>query len=194
MHDKLLNELVETYFQSRPNLHKPRNLLSIFFLACSGAGKSTLRKTIVEKLGATYVCNDEVRALLEAHPIAIEHGVLLKEIVANTWQKIITEASNKMVVFDNNIIQYYMYPDSYLQVSIRETIPNFVICVDIPATMLKQRVIDRAINAGQILEELPGQLVDYEKAKSDVPSDWVLSNSSTAKEVQSMLKAIAQRQ
>jgi predicted kinase len=194
MHDMLLHGLVEIYFQSRPNLGKPNKPLSIFFLACSGAGKSTLRKIIVEELGATYVCNDEVRALLDTNPDAVKHNVLLKEIVTSTWQRILAESENKMVVFDNNIIQYYQHHDSYLNASIRKDIPTFVIRLDIPAPVLEQRIIDRAVDVDHLRSELPGQIADYEKALMDIPSDWVLTDESAREDTRQMLDAIARHE
>jgi dephospho-CoA kinase len=190
MHDQLVEDLTEIYFKSRPNLQNHRNPLSIFFLACSGAGKSTLRKKIIQATGATYVCNDEVRELLEQNPKAIEADVSLKEIVAKTWQKIMQESLNKMVVFDNNIIQYYMYEDSYINVSQQNNIPIYTVCIEVPAEKLKERIISRDIKTEQIMQELPGQLTDFKKAKEDISCDWALTEDISDEEIDKLIDDI----
>lgn len=140
---QLLDKLVFEYYSSRPNLGISHHALCVFFFACSGSGKTTTRKLLVERLRTTYVCNDEVRLLLEKYPEAVEQGVELKTIVAETITKIFTEARNKLVIYDNNIIQYYMHGDSYINVARANHLPVFVIGLEAPEEELKKRITSK---------------------------------------------------
>jgi gluconate kinase len=177
MYDELLDELVSEYYLSRPNLQISNGELCVFFFACSGAGKTTTRRLLVNKLGATYVCNDEVRGLLARYPEAARQGIGLKDIVTKTVERIFTEAPNKLVIFDNNIIQYYVHADSYLNVARAHQRPIFIIGLESSESELEKRIKNRGVNVAQILSELPGQLEDYRKATDDIKPDWVLNIS-----------------
>jgi len=165
MTKKLLEKIVGEYYSTRPNLHVHNAPLCVFFFACSGSGKTTLRKLLVEELRATYVCNDEVRGLLSQNPQATELGIVVKDIVSRTVEKIFAETSNHLVVFDNNIIQYYMHADSYLNVAKAKARPVYIIGLEATEETLVKRIKTRGVNVAQILEELLGQLRDYDKAK-----------------------------
>lgn len=190
---RLLDQLVDQYYSSRPNLETTNAPLCIFFLACSGAGKSTMRKHFVEQLGMTYVCNDEVRLLLDQYPTAVESGIELKHIIAKTWDKILAEAPNKSVIFDNNIIKYYLHDDSYINVAIRLKVPVFVIDLQAPEATLKDRIVARNINTKQILADLPAQLVDYDNATMDIAADWTLVSPPNETELGYLTAELAKR-
>ncbi len=178
MPGNLLNKLVEEYYLTRPNLEVSNNPLCVFFVACSGSGKSTTRRLLVGKLKATYVCNDEVRELLAKYPEANEQGIEIKTIVAETVERIFAGAANKFVVFDNNIIQYYLYDDSYPNVAKAKYRPVFTIGLEASEEQLTQRIKARGVNVVQILSELPGQLDAYKKATQDIKTDLSLNLSS----------------
>jgi len=99
MSDGLLNKLVDEYYAGRPNLLISNPALCVFFFACSGSGKTTIRRMLVDKLKATYVCNDEIRELLAKYPEAVEQGIELKTIVAETVEKIFRESPNRLIIF-----------------------------------------------------------------------------------------------
>lgn len=189
----LLDKLVNEYFDTRPNLDVAHPPLCIFFLACSGSGKSTLRRRIVESLKATYVCNDEVRQMLQKHPEAVSSGIGLKDIVAKTWMRILAETSNKMVVFDSNVIRYFKQADSYIETAMSLNLPLFLINLQISEPLLKKRIITRDIDTNNLLAELPSQLDDYKKARSALSPDYVLDDSSTEREVEELLRTLARR-
>lgn len=189
----LLDALVNEYFGTRPNLGVAHPPLCIFFLACSGSGKSTLRRRIVEALKATYVCNDEVRQMLERHPEAVRSGIGLKDIVTKTWMRVLSEAPNKMVVFDSNVIRYYRQPDSYILTARSLDLPLFVINLHMSESLLKKRIIARGIDTDSLLSELPTQLNHYERARSTLSSDYVLVDSSTEREVDELLRVLSGR-
>lgn len=175
MSDSLLTRLVEEYYSSRPNLGVSNSPLCIFFLACSGSGKSTTRRQLVDKFKATYVCNDEVRTLMTRYPETSDQGIELKTIVARTVEKIFAEAPNKLIVFDNNIIQYYMHDDSYLNVAKANSRPIFIIGLEATEEELVKRVEARGVNVAQILSDLPLQILDYDKAAQDIKPDWSMN-------------------
>jgi predicted kinase len=194
MRSKLLEKLVSEYYLSRPNLQIKNAPLCVFFFACSGSGKSTTRRLLVHELGATYVSNDEVRELLAKYPEAAQQDIELKDIVAETVERIFTEAPNKLVIFDNNIIQYYMHADSYLNVAKARQRPIFIIGLEASEPELENRIKDRGINVAQILSELPGQLINYKKATDDIKPDWVLQSTDdkdALKELFSLLNTVA---
>lgn len=183
MSKNLLKELVEEYYASRPNLEVSNDPLCIFFFACSGSGKSTTRRRLVEDMKVTYVCNDEVRELMAKYPEAWEQGIELKTIVAETVEKIFAEASNKLVVFDNNIIQYYMHADSYLNVARAHGRPVFIIGLEATEKELTERIKARGVNVTQILSEIPRQLEDYQKARQDIKPSYSLSIDDSTQEL-----------
>lgn len=183
MREDILKSLVEEYYEARPNLDVDNKPLCIFFFACSGSGKSTTRKLLVDKLQATYVCNDEVRELLAEHPEATEHGIELKNIIAATVENIFAKSPNKLVIFDNNIIRYYMHDDSYLNVATTNHRPVFIIGLDVSEELLTQRIKDRGVNVAELLSELPGQLKDYQKAKRDLKPNWLSGSDVDAQDL-----------
>lgn len=178
-----LKQLVDEYYASRPNLEVNNAPLCIFFFACSGSGKSTTRRLLVENLNATYVCNDEVRELLTKYPEATNQGIDLKAIIAGTVEKIFEEASNRLVVFDNNIIRYYMHENSYLNVAKAKHRPVFIIGLDADEQQLIERIKTRGVNVDQILSDLPGQIRAYKKATQDITPDWLLNTKSNFSEL-----------
>ncbi|HSX31407.1 MAG TPA: AAA family ATPase [Candidatus Saccharimonadales bacterium] len=191
MPTNLLKKLVEEYYATRPNLAVSNDPLCIFFFACSGSGKSTTRRLLVDNLRATYVCNDEVRELLAKYPEATQEGIELKTIVAETVERIFARSPNKLVIFDNNIIQYYMHDDSYLNVAKAKRRPVFIIGLEAPEEQLAERVRARGINVTQILSELPGQLEAYKKATQDIKPDLSLNPSS---DTQALIKLVRKSQ
>ncbi|MBP7807277.1 hypothetical protein KA047_02160 [Candidatus Saccharibacteria bacterium] len=190
MSEYLLKKLAEEYYASRPNLEVSNSPLCIFFFACSGSGKSTTRRLLVDKLDATYVCNDEVRILLKKYPKATEQGIELKAIVAEVVEKIFALAPNKLVVFDNNIIQYYMHGDSYLNVANANRRPVFIIGLEATEEELANRIQVRGVDVAQILSELPDQLRDYNKATKDIKPDWSMKQSGNIQELITKLQDI----
>jgi predicted kinase len=185
----LLQKLVDEYYGSRPNLAIPNSPLCVFFFACSGSGKSTTRRRIVEAFKATYVCNDEVRDLLARYPEAIDLGIELKHIVAETVEKIYHDSPNKFVVFDNNIIQYYMHEDSYLNVAKAKGRPVFIIGLEATETELRERIIARGINVAHLINGLPQQLEDYRKATKDIAPNWSMRIDGDSNELFSQIEA-----
>lgn len=183
-----LEQLVEEYYTSRPNIGIDNAPLCVFFFACSGAGKSTTRRLLVENMNATYVCNDEVRELLAKYPEATSQGINLKVVIAETVEKIFKEAPNKLVIFDNNIIRYYMHQDSYLNVARAKHRPIFIIGLETSEQQLTERIKARGINVEQILSELPGQVADYKKATQDITPDWSLGTESDIQELVGCLR------
>lgn len=178
--NNLLGKLVQEYYGSRPNLETYNSPFCIFFFACSGSGKSTIRNYLVNRLDATYVCNDEVRMLLMNHAEENDSEVTLKQVVEMTVEKIFSEAKNHLVVFDNNIAQYYMHEDSYLNVAKKHNRPVFIIGLDAQEDILRQRIIERGVNVEELLEELPGQVQDYQKAKKDITPDFHTNHATQA--------------
>ncbi len=166
----------------------PHNPFCIFFFACSGSGKSTVRRSLVSELKATYICNDEIRELLQKYPEAVEQGIELKTIAANTVEKIFKEAPNKFIVFDNNIVQYYMHDDSYLSVARAHNRPVFIIGLESSEKELVKRIKDRGVNVAQILGGLPAQLHDYKKATRDIKPDWTISDTDEKTKLYKMIK------
>lgn len=191
MPETLLTKLVEEYYATRPNLDVINAPLCILFFACSGSGKSTTRRLLVNDLGATYVCNDEVRELLAKYPEATEAGIELKTVIAETVEKIFAEASNKLVIFDSNIIQYYQYGDSYLNVAKANHRPFFIIGLEASEEQLAERIRARGVNVAQILDNLPDQLVAYKKATKDIKPDLSLNPNS---DVQELIESIRSTQ
>lgn len=183
-----LRQLVEEYYASRPNLEVNNAPLCVFFFACSGSGKSTTRRLLVKNIGATYVCNDEVRELLAKYPETTTQGIDLKLVIAETVEKIFNEAPNKLVVFDNNIIQYYMHQNSYLNVAKAKHRPIFIIGLDASEQQLTERVKARGVNVAKILSELPGQIADYKKATQDITPNWLLDTKSDTQELYEHLR------
>ncbi len=188
MSENLLKKLVEEYYSGRPNLAVDNASLCIFFFACSGSGKSTIRRQIVEKLHATYVCNDEVRELIAKYPEASYQGIELKTVVAKTVEKIFAEAPNKLVVFDNNIIRHYVHNDSYLNVAKANKRPVFIIGIEAAEQELKERIKARGVNVAQTLSMLPQQLQDYKTATTDIKPDWSMNIDGN---IQGLFKKIA---
>src|SRR5581483_5701168 len=123
-----VDNLVNIYFDSRPNKDRQHDKLAVLFLACSGAGKSTIRERLVEELGATYVCNDEVRYILDEYNLPIS---LLKPIVDKTWQKLTKDSGNNFIVFDSNLSSYYMHSDSYYHSVKRLGFRIYIISLDL---------------------------------------------------------------
>lgn len=185
-----LRELINDYYRSRPHLMTVRPPLCVFFLACSGAGKSTVRSYLVKNLGATYVCNDEVRELLASHPEASRLGIGLKDVVAGTIEKIFAEANNRFIVYDNNIIQYYRYEDSYIAIAKKSHRPIFVIGLDVAEDELRRRIKRRGVNVDSILAELPGQIADYGKAVKDITADTSLGDVTDEKQLQELAQKV----
>ena len=189
---KYYDELITTYYQSRPNLQQSHAPTSIFFLACSGAGKSTLRKVLVERLGATYVCNDEVRELVDKYPDITDQGSTLKAIISGTWRRILADAQNKMVVFDNNIINYYHHDDSFTNVSKQLNIPTIMINLDVPQQILRQRIVDRGFDVEWLLSKLPTQIEDYKRAVRDIEPHWKFTEIPTDEQLEQLVHALEQ--
>lgn len=182
--------MVSEYYATRPNLHVSKAPLCVLFFACSGSGKSTIRRLLVDELQATYVCNDEVRELLKKYPQAAEQGIELKEIVARTVEKIYAEAPNKFVIFDNNIVHYYMHADSYLNVAKAHQRPTFIIGLEVSESELKERIRERDINVTSILGDLPQQLIDYKNATNDIQPDWVMRATDGAAAFKPLINAL----
>lgn len=190
MSETLLQKLVTTYYATRPNLTVVHSPLCVFFFACSGAGKSTTRRLLVDEFAATYVCNDEVRELLAQYPEAAASGIELKTIVAGVVEKIFAEAANKFVIFDNNIIQYYMHEDSYLNVAKASHRPVYIIGLDIPEDQLVARIRSRGVYVAHLLGELPDQLAAYHRAANDLKPNISLKPGSNSEELLASLRNI----
>ena len=158
---------------SRPNLELPRPKLAVFFLACSGSGKSTLRQQIINELGATYVCNDEVRELLADQSGAIRMGIELKEVVGQTRDRILSETPNRFIVYDNNISSYYMHDDSYLNVAKKSDIPQFIIGINLTEELLVQRIEARGL---PLMNPLAEQLRHQRLAEDKLEPDFVITD------------------
>lgn len=174
-----LERLTQTYLNTQPNTDIAQPDLAIFFLASSGSGKSTVRRAIVEKLNATYVCNDEVRDLLAKHPEAIAAGVQLKEIVDAAVHRLRHEMLNHFIVFDSNLSAYYMHADSYLSSTKRAGIPVYIIGIDLPKSTLVERIKSRQRHdTAAILDELDDQLHNQALAFEDVVPDFIVTKDS----------------
>lgn len=188
--NRLLNDLIQEYYSSRPNLNVHHNPLCVFFVACSGAGKSTIRRLLVEKLGATYVCNDEVRLLLKKYPESNKQGIELKDIIAGVVKKIFAEAHNKLVIYDNSIIQYYMHADSYLNVAKTNRLPVCIIGLSATIEKLEERIRQRNINVPFLLNELPQQIRAYDAALKDIVPDRIIKITGDNDELKDLVQYI----
>lgn len=149
-----------------------------------------MRRLLVENLKATYVCNDEVRELLKKYPEAARQGVTLKNVITETINKILANAENKMIIYDSNLIRYYMNDDGYLNVAKANHFPTFIIGLETPEQELKSRIKKRGINVEQLLSELPNQLEAYAKAKSEITPDWLINTTGDNDELNNLVRHI----
>ena len=165
-----VDNLVNIYFDSRPNKDRQHDKLAVLFLACSGAGKSTIRERLVEELGATYVCNDEVRYILDEYNLPIS---LLKPIVDKTWQKLTKDSGNNFIVFDSNLSSYYMHSDSYYHSVKRLGFRIYIISLDLAEDELVKRVNRRPRkDRAQILDQLPDQIIAQRNATKNLHPNY----------------------
>src|SRR5579862_9098719 len=124
----MIEQLATEYFHSRPNRDLPKAKLAVLFLASSGSGKSTIRQLLVDKLGTTYFCNDEVRALLARH----KQDMTPKVVIDATWEQWRQRAANQCIVFDSNMSSSYMHPTSYYHAAKRHGYQTCIIRIDLP--------------------------------------------------------------
>jgi predicted kinase len=183
--------LVDAYFATRPNLATPQPPMAVFFLASSGSGKTTIRKAIVDYFGATYTCNDEVRELMGRPNDNSAAGVELKVVVADVWRRIMSETPNHFVVFDNDISHYYMHADSYWQVAERQSVPVFVIEIDLPRHALETRIKQRARHDTEaVLSLLDNQIAKRAIARQNIAADFIVTSDD---DLPQLLEALRQK-
>jgi adenylate kinase family enzyme len=182
-----MQTLTQNYFNARPNREVPHGNVAVLFLASSGAGKSTIRAKIVDELQATYVCNDEVRALLTA---INQPFYFIKPIVDSVWQRLESESANHFVVFDSNLSSYYMHEDSYFHTVLNHGFKVYVIALDIPENELVRRIKgrDRA-DRDELLTQLPDQLVAQHKAMAELHPNFTITVDSEIDELIADLRA-----
>lgn len=183
---KPLREIAQTYFLSRPNLGLAREQLGVFFIACPGSGKSTLRNQLIGESGATYVCNDEVRALLakDARDNSSVYG-----IVDTTWRRILKESPNHLIVFDSDASRSFARGDGYLRAMRREGLNTCVVLFDLTVQELVDRISARQRHdQDEILAALPGYIKDRERVLQMLKPDVVISAQTDMDEV---VRAIA---
>jgi predicted kinase len=188
---KVIQQLGEIYFKTRPHLDVSHDPAAILFFACSGAGKSTVRRYLVDNAKATYVCNDEVRQLIQEHPETQEHDIQIKEIVYETIRLIQATAKNKCVIYDNIIVKYYMHDDSYFNNANSNHWPVFVIGLSVPEEELRRRITERGINLDEILGNLPEQLRAYDAAVQDITPDFVITDTHDTTGLEQLKESLA---
>jgi predicted kinase len=189
MNNDIISELADLYFQSRPNKDRHNGKLAVLFLACSGAGKSTIRQKVVEELGATYVCNDEVRQILNDRGLPMTY---LKPVVDKTWQQLHEETSNGFIVFDSNLSSYYMHEDSYSNTAVKLGYMRYVIALDLSEEELVKRIRKRErSDTEDVLSLLPEQLIAQHKAMLVLRPDYVIEIQSNYDELIGVLQVAA---
>lgn len=186
--DTLLEKLVSEYFSTRPNLGVHNNKLAIFFFSCSGAGKSTVRRFLVDRLKATYVCNDEVRELLARYPEASKMEIDMKLVVDLALERMHHTSDNHLVIYDNVIVNFYQNKEGYLRKAKDNGTPIFIIGIDVKEDELRRRIKSRNLNVEQILSILPDQIEAYKKAVNDIAPDWVLAQDFTDKDLEEVAR------
>lgn len=175
---QLEHQLAEEYLSTRPNLELRNPGFCVFFAAPPGSGKSTLRRTIVDKLRATYFCNDEVRELIAKHSSGTP-APNIGNIVLETWSDILNHSHNRFVVFDNTISNYHFNPDSYLNTARRRHLPVYIVSIELPKKVLQARIVARGINVEPLLEELDSALEAHKAAVKSVTVDFTLASDDT---------------
>lgn len=176
-----MQTLTQNYFNTRPNREEPHGKVAVLFLASSGAGKSTIRTKIVDELQATYVCNDEVRALLST---VNQPFYYIKPIVDSVWQQLEAQSANHFIIFDSNLSSYYMHDDSYYHTVLNHGFKVYVVALDIPEDELIRRIKgrDRA-DRDELLTQIPDQLVAQHKAMAELRPNFTITADSDIDEL-----------
>jgi predicted kinase len=184
MDEAVLEEIAATYFESRPNLNLARKNFSVFYIAVSGAGKTTITDTIVERCGATYVSNDEIRQILAGYPEAADPKAIGK-ISLRVWEMIVTSTVNHFVVFDAISVGFYQRPDSYLNTSKRHGFACYIIDMEIPRDTLVDRIRKRAhiVDTQKILGELDTRLEQQRQARKNLKADYHFKPDSSVEDL-----------
>lgn len=182
----VIDKLTQTYFDTRPNRDESHGKVAVLFLASSGAGKSTIREMLVRELGATYVCNDEVRALLDEYRQPIK---LLKPIVDNVWMKLTAESNNHFIIFDSNLSSYYMHDNSYYHSVRKHGYRVYIIALNIPEVEIRRRIEGRSrADKAEVLSQLPDQLNAQHKAMDMLHPNFTISTDTDSSELLSELQ------
>lgn len=183
----LINGIAQEYYDSRPNKEVAHKKLAVFFIASPGSGKTSLRLRIVEELQATYICNDEVRALLTERNLPAE---LLRPVVKAVWERLSLEAPNKFIVFDSNVSASFAQPNSYINLTKAKSYELFIVRFDIkPETLIERIGLRDGEQGSYLVEDMPNQTARQNIAKEALRADFILGENDSYDEVVELISA-----
>ena len=170
----IIKKFAESYLSSLTNLDVVNKPFFIFFSALHGSGKTTLGKTLAEDLGAVLIGVDEIKMMMsEQGYTRDEYYPLIRPIFHQVWNEIIDNKSNKLVIFDLGIDQWFDDKEGFFQRAKSRKIPYYLIRISLTVEEAKKRVALRGREDSHItLNQLDDVNEAFQKCKAKLSADF----------------------
>jgi predicted kinase len=182
---ELNEEIAKNYLAQLQVRDVPHFGLLLTFFGTPGSGKTTLANKLANDLTAQYVRSDAVRRIIQAMGYDPRQFVVSK-ITELIVKQILAHDANKLIVLDASIDRTWRRFFDYAK---KENIPTLTIRLNIPATLLEERIKQRhESDFGK--DYLNKFLEQFHDSKNHVKADIELEADYNYDEVLSQVKQL----